>query len=77
MTAEWEKNQADGGAGKLEDAITSFGNYKGHLDAASGYDSSVSGKGFQKVLAENKKEDETEETGLKGFWNGTKTFWRC
>lgn len=76
MTAEWEKNQADGGAGKLEDAITSFGNYKGHLDAASGYDSSVSGKGFQKVLAENKKEDETEETGLKGFWNGTKTFWR-
>lgn len=76
MTAEWEKNQADGGAGKLESAVSSFEDYKVHLDTASVLPSSVSGQDWQKVLAKNKKEDENEDTGLKGFWNGTKTFWR-
>ena len=76
MTAEWEKNQDDSGAGKLKDAITSFQDYKGHSDKKAAIDSSISGQDWQKVHADNIKEDDNKETGLKGFLNGTKTFWR-
>lgn len=77
MAEEWDKDQLDSGGGKLDTALDRFQNFKTNLETAAARPRSDMGSNWtENVLGKNQKEDANDAEGLRGFWNGTKTFWR-